>query len=320
MVKTEMHLSAYTCRPNLHRGEIWIAVALVLFTLGATAATHAGDPRFQLVFSQSMFTEVNESDARAAMKVWITTVANERGLMVDNDPVIPRTMDELSKACRSAQTGGCAITLPEYAHLIREIDFDHFAVGIVNGVFTDEYLLLTRQGSGLERLDQLQGRRLAVLNNPRMSLALIWLDTLLLEARLEPAGVWFGAITLNKSAAQTALPVFFGKVDACVLTRSSFEVMAELNPQLEQQLRLVAVSAPLVPSGFAYRMDAADSFMTSMIDAMEQLRESPAGLQILQLLQAERIENHSVAVLDPSLALLDRYQRLRADAGSGETQ
>ncbi|MDZ7599597.1 MAG: hypothetical protein U5J82_15245 [Desulfobacterales bacterium] len=103
--------------------------------------------------------------------------------------------------------------MPEYAHLIREIDFDHFAVAIVNGVFTDEYLLLTRRDSGLERLDQLQGRRLTVLNNPRMSLALIWLDTLLLEARLEPARAWFGAITLNKSAAQKALPVFFGKID-----------------------------------------------------------------------------------------------------------
>lgn len=294
-----------------------MAVVLVIVVFLATATVHAGDRLFRLVFSQSMFTEVNESDARAAMKVWFITVAEERGLPLHPDPVIARTIDELAELCRFPDSGGCVVTVPEYAHLIREIDFDYFAVGIVNGVFTDEYVVLTRRDSGFVRLDQLQGRRLRVLNNPRMSLALIWLDTLLLEARLDPAVDWFGEITMDKSAAQTALPVFFSKFDACVMTRSSFEIMAELNPQLQEQLQVIAASAPIVPSGFAYRTDSADSFLDSMIEAMAQLRETPAGLQILQLLQAEKIESHPISVLDPSLELIERYRSLQAGAGKG---
>jgi ABC-type phosphate/phosphonate transport system substrate-binding protein len=291
-------------------------IGIVFCAQFASIAEASGRP-FRLAFSSSMFTEVNESDARAAMKIWIMTVAEERGLWVDPEPFIAGNIDELARVCRSPRIDGCAVILPEYARLSREIDFSHFAVGISNGAFTEEYLLLTRRDSGLERIEQLRGRRVAVLHNPRMSLALIWLDTLMLEAGLDPADAWFGETVLKKSPAHTALPVFFSKIDACLMTRSSFEMMAELNPQLQEQLHAMAASPPFVPSGFAYRMDASDSFLPLMIEAMEQLRESPAGLQILQLVQAERIESHPISVLDPSLELLERHGRLLDDAGKG---
>ena len=293
-----------------------LAATCFLLVAGSGLRADSGSGVFRLVFSTSMFMEVNENDARAAMKAWIMTVAEDRGLPVDPDPYIARNIDELMSACGSAQTGGCAMILPEYARLHRKIAFSHHALSTAGGEHIEEYLLLTRRDSGLERLDQLQGRRVVVLNNPRMSLALIWLDTLLLEMGLKPATDWFENIALNKNPAQTALPVFFSQADACLMTRSSFETMAELNPQLQEQLHGVAVSPPLVPALFAYKADASIFFLTSMIEAMEQFRDNPAGLQILHLTQSENIEIRPAAVLAPSLELLATHEQLLQEASS----
>ncbi|TVQ96014.1 MAG: hypothetical protein EA399_16640 [Desulfovibrionales bacterium] len=300
--------------------SLGLATACFFLTAGAGLRAEPDDGVFRLVFSSSMFTEVNESDVRAAMKVWIMTVAEERGLPVDPEPYLARNIDELTLACGSPRTGGCAVILPEYARLRREIAFSHHALSIAGGEYTEEYLLLARRDSGLERLDQLQGRRVAVLNNPRMSLALVWLDTLLLEAGHAPAANWFQSVVFNKSASQTALPVFFSQIETCLITRSAFETMVELNPQLQEQLRVIAASPPLVPALFVYTADSSNFFRTSMLEAMEQFRDNPAGLQILHLTQSENIEIRPPAVLEPSLELLDRHDRLLGAAGNGGNQ
>jgi ABC-type phosphate/phosphonate transport system substrate-binding protein len=205
---------------------------------------------------------------------------------------------------------GFGLIVPEYAHLRRKMEFDRFAVGIHGGGPTDEYVVLVRQDSGLERLELLQGRSLNVLQNPRMSLALIWLDTLLLQARLKPAADFFGRVTSFNKATRVALSVFFRQADACLMTRKSFAVMGELNPQLNKQLRILAVSPEVVASGFASRRDFVSPFRAQLLAEMARLSETAVGRQILVLTQADRIEDHPVSSLDSALELLATHERL----------
>ena len=291
---------------------LYLGIAVTAILIGEKAELFADDTNhpFRLAFSSSMFSEVNESDVRAAMKVWIMTVAKERGIPVDPDPNIHLTVEELAKFGLANKVEGFGIITPEYEHLRREMTFDRFAVGTVGGSITEKYLLLVRQDSSLERLDQLAGRSLNILKNPRMSLAVIWLDSVLVEADLKRTSDFFSHVTLNKKAAQVVLPVFFGKDDACLVTRESFEVMGELNPQLKKQLRVLAASPGFVPSGFAFRADYRSAYRTRILEAMARLEDSPAGRQILALTQADRIEDHPISCLDDSLELLARHRQL----------
>ena len=54
------------------------------------------DKPFRLAFSNSMFVDVNEADVRAAMKVWIMTVAKDLSIPVDPDPNIQPTFEALA--------------------------------------------------------------------------------------------------------------------------------------------------------------------------------------------------------------------------------
>ena len=295
------------------RFRFWISAGLGLLLAALPDRSHgAGLPvaPFRVAFTSSMFTDVNELDARAAMKIWILTVAKERGLPVDPNPHVCPPNGNLARFCRTNQVDGMALLAPEYWRLSQELKCDRLAVSVVGGSITEEYVLVVHQDSPWERVEQLQGRTLHVLNNPRMSLAEIWLDTVLLEAGQKRTAEFFGSVTTINKATRVVLPVFFRQADACLTTRKSFALMGELNPQLNQQLRILAGSSEVVPSAFAFRSDYVSPLRMIMLDEMTRLSESPAGQQILSLTQSDRFVARPVSCLDSALELLEQHHRL----------
>jgi phosphonate transport system substrate-binding protein len=285
-------------------GRLCTALALALGTPLPGPAEEATLPRFRLAFTSGMFSEVNESDARAAMKVWMQTAGKDLGVTVEVDPQIYRSIEELQRACRDNRLDGIGLLTPEFAELRRGVSFDRFAVGVRDEGIAEEYVLLVHRDSGVERLPQLRGLGLGVLQTPRTSLALIWLDTVLHEAQLPPVGSFFGPIATNNKPDRVALPVFFRRSDACLITRRAFELLGELNPQVRRQLRVLAQSPAVVPSGFAFRSGTDLAIRAHVLAAMARLNESPAGQQILTLTQSDRIEERPLSVLDDSLRII----------------
>jgi phosphonate transport system substrate-binding protein len=86
--------------------------------------------------------------------------------------------------------------------------------------------------------------------------------------------------------------------------------MSELNPQVGKQLRILAVSPEVVPSGFAFRSDYASPYRAQMLVEMGRLADSPAGQQILTLIQTDRIEDQPISCLASAFELLSTHQRL----------
>jgi ABC-type nitrate/sulfonate/bicarbonate transport system substrate-binding protein len=67
-------------------------------------------------------------------------------------------------------------------------------VGVFDEHLTEEYVLLVHRGSGIERIEDLRGRAIAFFLNQRMSLASVWLDTVLVKGGLERASSHFSKI------------------------------------------------------------------------------------------------------------------------------
>ena len=87
------------------------SVILLAVTILPCAAAAQGDGQpFRVGFSSTMFTDVNESDAKAAVKVWAQTIARERGIETDPDPCILTGMTELASALRNKQVDMVALT------------------------------------------------------------------------------------------------------------------------------------------------------------------------------------------------------------------
>jgi len=294
-----------------------IAAVAAAGATGATApaAPAAGAERpFKMAVTAAMFTEVNESEARAAMKVWIMTVAKEHGIPVDPELIVYSGADAALRAAETDRVDAYGVTLEEFSVLRAHIAFDRMAVAAHADNYQENYVVLVRQDSGWTELADLRGRELLVLQNPRMSLASIWLDTVLLEKGLGRTSTFFGRIEEQNKPSRVALPVFFRKAAACLMTLKSFAAMQELNPQLGKQLRVLARSPDLVSSVFVFRADFRPSYRERLFQEMHRLSESPAGEQILTLLQSQRIDEQPLSGLDSSLALLAKHRQLCAAA------
>ena len=70
----------------------------------------------------------------------------------------------------------------------------------------------------------------------------MWLDTLLRERQLPVGDTYFTEETYAAKPARIILPIFFRKADACLVLESAYQAMVELNPQIGQQLTVLAKS------------------------------------------------------------------------------
>lgn len=295
---------------------LFICGAVPLFAADPVVPVIESDRAFRLAFSKKMFTEVTVDDARVAMKVWMMTVFRERSIPTDPDPKIYDNLEEMLRGSQGKPAEGFGITAEECWRLNKEIKIDRLVVGAINGQITEEYVVLVHRDSAFGSLADLRQHSLIVLENPRMSLAKIWLDTFLLQKGMNATDNFFKSTTLVNKLSQVVLPVFFRNSDACLVTRRGFQTMSELNPQVGSQLRILAVSQELVPIVFAFRADYASPFREQMLVEMRRLPETPAGKQILTLLQTERVEEQPMSCLTGTFELLAAHQRLSSAENS----
>jgi phosphonate transport system substrate-binding protein len=279
---------------------------------GADGRTDTANTLFQLAFSTNMFTEVKVEDARAAMKVWMMTIARERHIPIEPDIKVYDGIEQMLIASRNEPVEGFAVTAEECLRLREKIQMDRLVVGVHDGQITEQYVVLVRKEGGIQKIGDLRDRSMTILENPRMSLARVWLDTLLLEEGFQSSAAFLKRTTAVNKLAQVVLPVFFRNSDACLVTSRGFRTMSELNPQVGKQLRVLAASPEVVPTVFVFRCDRVSPHRARMVNEMGRFPDSPAGQQILTLIQADRIIEQPLSCMTGAFDLLAAHQRLRA--------
>ena len=292
----------------------WFAVVLCVVASSIRSRAAAADTLFRVGFSSSMFADVNENDAKAAVKAWGQTVARERGIPTDPEPLILKDQAALLDALRSNRVDAVGMTTVEFGALKSKVEFAPIFVTYNSGRTAEQYVLLAHQDSKIKTVDDLRGRSLMVHLNPRVCLAPLWLDTLLMQKGLPTAARFVGKITQNSKLAKVALPVFFRQSDACLVTRSGFEMMAELNPQVGKQLKVVASSPEMVPAVLAFRANYDPAFKERLFSGVRDLHKTPAGQQVLTIFHSEKIEDQPASCLASALELMATHARLCGEA------
>lgn len=309
-------------------GPLFIILAMLCYT-PASAADWIFPP-LHIGFSQKVLGDVNANDAMAAVKVWSKSIARKKEIGADPDPKIFTTVTEMAEALEQKTVDCISTTLPEYDALGGQRTDKNIVIGATSGSITEEYLLLVQRNSAIKRLRDLQGQTITLLHDSRSSIAIPWLAILLAKANLEPAGQFFKQIVPALNTGKAVLPVFFGQVAACLITRKGFEIMIELNPQTGERLRVLAKSPPVIPALFFFRTDYESPAQNLIMESLSRWHLDSPGKQILTLFQIDRLERHTVDRLDLTLKLLAEYRQLHpqshrppADAGAqknmGET-
>jgi len=115
------------------------------------------------------------------------------------------------------------------------------------------FVLLVRRTSGIDSIADLEGRKTFIETGNLGTLPMLWLAQAAKQAGtpLDPADRG-EAFELRADSFNAVAPVFFGNVDACVITQQGFTENAGLNPQILQQLHVLAKSPPFATRVLAF--------------------------------------------------------------------
>lgn len=269
-----------------------------------------------IAYTASLFRSIAENDAEAAVKVWVAATAREMSLPVTSEVDLVPDGRALARRLESGQSDLGTTTVFEYLEMEGKLAPQTIFLTDRGGVSNVQYQLLVRRDSAIQNLSDLRGADLKLLDTFETSLALPWLEVLLAEQRLGGAEGFLGRIEPASKLSAVVLPVFFGQSKACVVTRSGFETMTELNPQLGRDLRVLAQSSGLATTVMFFRRDFQPAYLDEMIHAMLGMHRSPSGRQILMLAQGDALVLAPPAALDSARNLVRNWHQVKRKPGA----
>ena len=297
----------HSIKPVSIRGWIMVllAAAVCLQALQAQSAEiiHLG-------FSRSIVGEINENDTMAAVKLWSTNLVVTSDFSVNIQPKIYEGTRKIETALKKSLVDLINLNVGEFFDLQHLLDREMLIVPINRGSITEEYLLLARRKSSIADIKDLSGGVLRFLKNRRTVLSTIWLDVKLAEAGLPGTKHFFDQMVPANKISGTLLPVFFGKADACLVTRKGFDTMAELNPQISHRLKILAASKEYVPGFLGFRKNYQSGIKDIVVNNIRNWHQTPAGYQILTMFQMDDLMLQPFEILGPTMKLIKEHRRL----------
>jgi len=121
---------------------------------------------------------------------------------------------------------------------------------------------------------------------------------------------FFANIKRVNKASQAILPVFFQQADAAIVDRHAFRTMVELNPQLNEQLTMLASSPALIHSIVCLSRNSDEEVKKAILDTAFKLGNDTAGKQILTLFQMDRVALYKQSYLEAMTALAREHHDL----------
>lgn len=296
--------------------KAFLAVFMLLLPVAVFADEPVVDDTLSLGFSAGLFSDVNEADAIASIKVWADTILVRRGIGLASAPSIYSNIATMKEDLLAGRVDVVSLLTEEFFLLEKDVELEHLHYTLLNGRISEEYLLLVRKREGIKSLNGLQGKTLAVVEGARLALSRMWLETLLMESGEPGLEPFFAAVAGHAKTSRAVLGVFFGKTDACLATRAGFETMVELNPQIGKQLAVLETSPEFIPGLVCIRKDWDERLKNEVIAGLHELGESVRGRQILTVFKADELVEGPVEELSTTREWIARHTLLKSSLDS----
>lgn len=266
----------------------------------------SSDPVMRLgIYYPPISDNVSRADVVVSFSLWVQEQANSVGVKAA-DVMLFDSIEEMSQAFDTGIIN--IISAPPLSialHFNRENLADGFygirAPGKLNSV-----LLLARTDKNINSIKDLRGKRLIIPEHHE--LAEIFLDTLTLKNYHIPYKKLFSSIDILKKDKRIVLDLFFDKADVALVNEGAFELMKELNPQLNEKIKIIA-NYPTKSKSYAY-VNKNYPFRQKIIDNYLSMTMSVRGRQFLSLYQQDLLEACRVKELDAYDELVQEHQKL----------
>ncbi len=261
-------------------------------------------------YSGNTFMNTDKESAQAIARLWTGLVAKRRGGTADTR--ILGSLAEMDREISLKRLDLLILLSSEYLELKQRTLLEPLFVSSKKEDINDRLVLVVRRNGTIRALNDLRGKVLLQQRGVMCEGRNLWLDTLLMRGSVrDPQRFFSPASQLVMKPYMAVMPVFFGKADACVVTRSSLKTMGELNPQLQRDLLVLAESPPRPGSVIAVRRGLAPAHRELLRQILGTLDRDAQGRQLLTLFHMNSLVPFRDDYLEPLERLYREYHSLR---------
>jgi len=228
-------------------------------------------------------------DTKAAFEMWLRRLARKKGYETSKEVKYCKTLDEADSALAKGEINSIGLSAIEYLSMKQKNQVIPLLSYFKNNSPYETYLLMVHQESPYRSIRDLRGKSIIVEEGRKGIGPLYWLDTLLRESGLPEHKVFFAGMKKEESANKSAVPLYFKQTDACIITRSSYRVLSEMNPQCTRSLRVLKESLPLVQNMVCVSRSFPDKVKEDFVNVGSNMALDVEGKQILMLFQLDAL-------------------------------
>ncbi len=172
------------------------------------------------------------------------------------------------------------------------------------------YVLVVPKMKNIKSLKALKNKKISMQNGEAFKQ--FYIDNLLLENNFPEHQKFFTEVARYKSHSKSLLKLFFGKVDSSIIPRHVWDMMCEMNPQINKKLVILHESPKIfVPSMVLIHKSMDPKLIDLHTLNAKNIDNIARGDQILTLLKADRYIPIDNDFLSPMVEYYEKYQKLR---------
>lgn len=244
---------------------------------------------YKLIFSINLLQNMKIEDAIATTKILAKKIQQKRELKEEINIIVTDNLNDLINEIKQPFDFILATSV-ETDLIKRKYNIEPVLINQNNGNFGFEYYLITNTSNSYNDLNSLHGKKINILCKSELHVASVWLDKLLRDEKLPAKEKFFKEIKYDYKANNIVLPVYFNKVDAAIVSKPAYDLLNDLNPQIQKQIKIVVKSEPLLFGVISFDGRSKDKKRKEMmLDILQTLHEENYGKQLLDLFAVEKI-------------------------------
>jgi len=276
------------------------SIIFIYFLLAYTLLPAQG---FRLAYYSPSVSDFSKADLITASNMYIKEVGTEIEFnsisTIYNDP---------NKLALDLKNGKIDYVVASGLDFVKYFDTSLLVDGFIKGYFDgthDRFLILVTKNSPIKNIEDLYKKKIAIKKSDEII-------KLYLENQLLKQGKDYKVTYENFTTRQRALlKLFFGKVDAAVVTKKSLSLLGELNPQILNKVRILK-DTNIIADNFGLLHKSVDENMRHFLrKKTKELHTHTRGRQLLTLYKTEVVADSKVKDLQPIEVLYKETQKLK---------
>ncbi|MET0066828.1 MAG: PhnD/SsuA/transferrin family substrate-binding protein [Candidatus Thiodiazotropha sp.] len=170
------------------------------------------------------------------------------------------------------------------------------------------FLLLVKKDDPRRKLSEFRNGKLATCIGHLIGKR--YLDVLLMQTGLPPTDRFFEEISVKQDVNATIVDLYFGRVDMALLPEYGMALARELNPQIDEELKIMSSSEPLIYQAVGFRYDLSEKVIDPIETRLLNKEPTKRLKKVFSIANISTFYRLTEDVLKETRALNEKYYQL----------